>query len=259
MSLPTRLALCELVRKASEKLKTPPSAADVKAKGSNDFVTAMDIETQRTVKSMLAGAYPECLFLGEEGEHAKLTDAPTFVLDPIDGTTNFIFGYRLSAISLALCCEKRPIVAVVYNPFTDEMFSAEEGQGSYLGEERITVSTADHLSQVVAGIGTSPYYKEYAEEVMQVAKNLYLSCIDIRRLGSASLDLCYTAAARHGVFVEKLLHVWDYAAGALILTEAGGKITDFSGNPLSFGSSCEIAASNGTLHEALISVLQQRG
>lgn len=256
MSHPSMCELEPLLKSLRPCLLQKLPQGDIHVKHINDFVTEKDLYVQSFLKNELAKRYPNIAFLGEEGEAQSIDpNVPTFVLDPIDGTTNFIFGYGFSAVSLALVYRGAPVLGAVYNPYTDELFAAERGGGAFLNGAPIRVLSASSLSEVVAAVGTMPYHKEYANELFALARRAYLSCIDIRRSGAASMDLCSLAAGRVGIYFERSLSLWDYAASALILEEAGGKITDWMGNPLTYSGKADIAASNTRLHPALLALL----
>ena len=248
-----------LLRSLRPFLLDPTSAGEVIVKNRNDFVTAADMGVQRRLCEVLGERYPEIRFMGEEdADHTIDQSVPTFVLDPIDGTTNYIFGYGLSAVSLALVANGKSVLGAVYNPHTDELFYAERGKGATLNGKPIHVLEASSPADVVAAIGTMPYRKEFADELFRAAKRFYLECIDIRRTGSAAIDLCYAAAGRVGIYCERGLKVWDYAAASLIVEEAGGKVTDYEGNPIPLFGGSDVAASNGTLHDYLLRVLSEK-
>lgn len=254
---PTFEELEGILRSLRPFLLDPTSAGEIVIKNRNDFVTAADMGVQKRLREEMKQRYPDFAFMGEEdSDHTVDPAVPTFILDPIDGTTNYIFGYGLSAVSLALCHEGEARLGAVYNPHTDELFYAERGKGAYLNGKPIRVSDADSPADVVAAIGSMPYRKEYADELFSVARTLYLDCIDIRRSGSAAIDCCYTAAGRVGLYAERGLKVWDYAASTVIIEEAGGKITDWAGNPVPLHGGSSVAVSNGKLHAYLLSTLQ---
>lgn len=257
MNYPTTAELSELLRGLRSFLLDPTSAGEVIIKNRNDFVTAADMGVQKRLCGELKRRYPDFAFMGEEDkDHTVDPDTPTFILDPIDGTTNYIFSYGLSAVSLALCHHGEAKVGAVYNPYTDELFSAERGKGAYLNGRPIRVSDADSPADVIAAVGTMPYRKEYADELFALSRTLYLDCIDIRRSGSAAIDCCHAAAARVGLYAERGLKVWDYAASTVIIEEAGGRITDWEGNPVPLFGGSNVAVSNGKLHAYLLQTLQ---
>ena len=253
---PTLEELAQLLRDLRPFLLDPASAGDVVVKNRNDFVTAADVGVQKRLQRALGERYPARHFMGEEdADHSIDPAIPTFVLDPIDGTTNYIFMYGLSAVSLALVYNGRVELGAVYNPHNDELFLAARGKGATLNGKPIRVLSATSPAEVVAAVGTMPYRKEYADQLFRIAKRLYLDCIDIRRTGSAALDLCYAAAGRIGLYCERGLKVWDYAAASLILEEAGGRATDYKGDPIPLYRGSDVAATNGALHDYLLRTL----
>lgn len=229
----------------------------VNEKGLADFVTAVDTSVQDMLEKELSALYPDIQFIGEEGEN-HLTDMPgaVWILDPVDGTTNLIYDYRMSAVSLALYADGEIVIGIVYNPFTEEMFTAKKGDGAYLNGQRIHVSSAETVSKSLISIGTSPYEKERADRNFEVFKNIFKASLDIRRSGSAALDLCYVSAGRTDGYMEQNLKPWDFAAGILILNEAGGKVTDYSGNPINPLKNADVFASNGLIHNELMQFLR---
>lgn len=230
----------------------------VKEKGFADFVTEVDTGVQEFIKRRLGEKYPDIQFFGEEGEREKIDfSRPVWILDPIDGTTNLIYGMGLSAVSLALYDKDGGSMGVVYNPFHDEIFTAERGKGAYFNGRKICVSKAQSLSESLIGIGTTPYEKELADENFRIFLDVYKRSLDIRRTGSAAIDLCYTACGRLDGYFERNLKPWDYAAGALILKEAGGCVTDFDGNEPDIKGKCCIVATNGKIHEELLGIINE--
>ncbi len=259
MELLSLQALCDLVREVRPIVFDRELAADFRAKGDSDFVTQADTSVQNYICDRLIELCPECRFMGEEGsDHDVDPSIPTFVLDPIDGTTNFIHDMRLSAVSLALTLGGETLKAVVYNPFTDEMFSAEKGRGAYLNGQPIHVSSAPDLSHALVGIGTMPYEKHISDGYFELYRQLFLRGVDIRRIGSAALDACYVAVGRVDCYLENGLCPWDFAATRLIVTEAGGVVTDWSGNALDLTrEKSEVAFSNGRFHDEFIEIIKK--
>ncbi|MBO5908373.1 MAG: inositol monophosphatase [Clostridia bacterium] len=205
--------------------------------GKKNFVTKYDVAVQDFLFTELGKAFPEAEFVGEEGENNLECSALRFIIDPIDGTTNFMQDYRCSCVSVALCKGNEVIAGVVYNPYSNEIFSAEKGKGAYLNGERITVSDRP-LSDGLALFGTSPYHPENTDETFKLLRKVFDFCRDIRRSGSAAYDICMVACGRCEVFFEKELQPWDYAAGTVILREAGGIAQTYDGQTpcLSHGS-----------------------
>ena len=218
-------AAAALLREAGELLRDRERAAEVRAKGRTDFVTAVDTRVQAFLRDALAELDPGVQFMAEEKDNAAIDPArPVWILDPVDGTTNFIHDFQHSVISLA-CSERGRITSgIVYDPYRRECFEAQEGQGALLNKKPIVVSGAAELSQCLIAMGTSPGHRERADESFRKMRAVYDRCQDIRRVGSAALELCYVACGRLDGFFEERLKLWDYGAAGLILREAGGWI-----------------------------------
>ena len=224
--------------------------------GSANFVTVYDVQVQSFLMQRIKEEIPSATFIAEEKDNdSSALDAECcFVIDPIDGTTNFIHDYRHSCISLAVFSRGEPMLGVVYDPYLGEYFHAEKGKGAYLGDKRLCVSSFDLASAVVA-YGTSPYYRStLGDATFALARELFDKTSDLRRCGSAALDLAYLAAGRNDAFFEMRLSPWDFAAGALLITEAGGKLTKLDGSPVSYAICQPILASNGVLHDELVTI-----
>lgn len=231
-----------IVRRAGAYVRTAvPQAVDEKS-GHSDLVTEYDVNTQRMLMKELSELHPEAKFLGEE-EHLQtdVTTGDCFVIDPIDGTTNFVVGYNRSAVSVALLREGVPVLGMVYNPWAEEFFSAVKGQGAFCNGKKLSLGNLA-LKDCVVGCGTSPYYADLAQRCVRILSRVLTVALDIRRMGSAALDLCDVAMGRAGAFFELKLSPWDYAAAGLIAQEAGAKVFDLQGAPLSFETPCPVVA-----------------
>lgn len=204
--------------------------------GDANFVTEYDVNVQNFLKEKLTALCPGALFFAEEQENDPLTDAPTFLIDPIDGTTNFIRGLGQSCISVGFYVNKKPVLGYIYQPYARELFYAYAGEGAYLAKNGKTtrLSRADvPLSGSLSAFGTDPYRKSTTgAETMRVAGELLARSLDIRRTGSAALDLINVAAGRCDLLYENLLSPWDFGAGRLIVEEAGGVVMRPDGKPL---------------------------
>ena len=200
--------------------------------GKANFVTAYDCKIQEMLQIKLAHILPEAEFLGEE-EDCRINRKAEyiFVVDPIDGTTNFIKDYHMSCVSIGLIRNGKRYLGVVHNPYLDETFSAISGEGAYMNGNAIHVSS-DDLENGVVLFGSSPYNKEIAKASFELAYEYFQKCLDIRRSGSAALDLCSIASGRAELYFELILSPWDFAAGALIVEEAGGIVTTVEGDTL---------------------------
>lgn len=185
-------------------------------------------------------------------EECLIVDGFLWVIDPIDGTTNYIYDYRHSAISVALLEHHEAVFGAVYDPYLDEMFIAAKGQGAYRNDERIHVSQRELASSLIM-CGTTPYEKEFAQETFDIMRRMFLAGKDIRRSGSAVLDLCYVACGRVDGFYEQRLSPWDYAAGVLLILEAGGKIVTLDGD-MQYAKRIGLIAGNAANVEDLAAV-----
>lgn len=245
-----------IVLEAGKLLLDERAASDISEKGVADFVTAVDLASQTYIRGELEKYFPEAAILSEEGNNVDFSPSEyTFVLDPVDGTTNLIHRYRQSAVSLGLVHNGVSVAGVVYNPFTNELFWAESGQGAYCNGRRMSVSCECDFSRCVITIGTMPYYKQYADKNFDMFRRIYLDAVDIRRTGSSALDICYTADGRTDAFFERGLKAWDFAAGAVILSEAGGKLTDWEGKELDLYSEQNVLGSNSRIHDRMLTYL----
>ena len=212
--------------------------------GAADLVTEYDVAVENFLKEKLLSLVPGSIFFGEEeAENSDPTQGWAFIVDPIDGTTNFVRGLKQSAISVALAHDGAVEYGVVYDPYKNEMFSARRGGGAFLNGQPIHVSQRP-LEQGIFGLGTAIYRRQYLEPTMRVATQLFKRSCDFRRLGAAALDLCNVACGRTDVFFEYSLCPWDHAAGDLIITEAGGHICTLEGKPMDLKDRCSVWASN---------------
>ena len=229
--------IIEIAREAGDIMLNARRPKVMEKEGHANFCTETDEKIQAFLIEKLKGVLPDASFLGEEdGQDVfseKMSRGFCFVLDPIDGTSNFIYAYRPSVVSIGLLKDGKPYMGIVYNPFDDMMFSATAGQGAYMNGERIQSSGAP-LSESLVVFGTAPYYTEFQERTFEIAKNILPLCVDLRRSGTAAWDMCCVAIGRCGLYFEMRVQLWDYAAAALIAAEAGCHVTDMEGRPLSF-------------------------
>ena len=199
-----------------------------------DIVTSLDLIIQKRIITALSDSFPEASFFAEEKKYeTDLNGDLVFVIDPIDGTLNYARGMHYSCVSVACLHNGAPVVGVVYNPYSNEMFSAIRGKGAFRNADLISVSKEPFEHSLVI-FGTSPYNLESLDDTLLRLKRIILKCSDLRRTGSAALDICRVAEGKAGLFFESSLSIWDYSAAALILTEAGGILCDYYGNPLQF-------------------------
>lgn len=248
----------QAVRQAGALLADPAAVHTVTAKNPTDFVTNVDLTVQNILRDQLEQLAPAVQFLGEEGGREAIDPArPFWILDPVDGTTNLIHRFQHSAVSLALAEDGQVVFGVVYHPYTRECFTARRGEGAFCCGRPIQVSETERLADSLLSAGTVPGRRELADQAFRHMRLLYDRCQDVRRTGCASLDLCWVACGRLEGYVELSLQPWDYAAGLLLVEEAGGRVTDPQGRPLSLTQGGPLLASNGRLHSALINVLNE--
>lgn len=210
--------------------------------GAANLVTIYDVKIQELLREKLLQLYPEAHFMGEEGSKKDdILEGKTFIVDPIDGTANFVRHMDASAISVALLQDKEVIIGATYNPYRDQFFYAEKGKGATCNGKSIYVSDAP-LSESIISFGTSPYYKELHPKTFELGYRLLSVGLDLRRSGSAVIDFCETAQGHLDLFCEMKLSPWDYAASSLIITEAGGYISQMNGLDLVFDRPCSVLA-----------------
>ncbi len=218
--------------------------------GVGNFVTYYDKLNQEELRKGLMDLLPEAVFVGEEEDvHAQIRDGYSFIVDPIDGTMNFIRDQKASAVSVGLLKDGKPYIGMIYNPYRDEMFKAERGQGAFLNGERIHVSDRS-MSEAIIYLGTGSYYTELYDVTYRYSKAFFERGFDFRRSGSVAIDLCDLAAGRGEVCFESRLQPWDYAAAAAIVEEAGGKISQLDFSPLNFGAPCSVLARGAGINDS---------
>ncbi len=245
----------KIVYEAGEIIKDVQlSAEQVKSKGGRlDFVTKYDVEVQNFLEEKFKQAWPAYHFLGEEQDEHYFTE-DGFIVDPIDGTTNFILGVPHYCISVAVMEDKKIVQGVVYNPALDEMFWAELGQGAYLNGEPIENPDLP-FAETVFGIGSSPYNASLREPTLNMIREI-MKKSDIRCHGSAALDLCYVANGQQGGYFEYEINPWDIAAGLLIAREAGAIVTTTDGGEPPLDRTLTILAAGPTIYEEMRKILK---
>jgi len=213
--------------------------------GHANFVTSYDSKIQEVIRERLSLSFNDVTFVGEEDDiHQSIENGFAFIVDPIDGTSNFMKDYHMSVISVGMTLDEKPYAGVVYNPYLEEFFYGISGCGACCNSQKISVSDSDLENSLVL-FGTAPYYEEFQDATFELAKECLKHAIDLRRSGSAALDLCAIASGRADLYFEFKLCPWDFAAGALIVKEAGGIVTTLDGEELKYDGKCSILASNG--------------
>lgn len=220
-----------------------------------DLVTDIDRASERLIHRLLSQAFPSFGFLGEEHGARRERSPYRWVVDPLDGTMNFVHGVPLFGVSIALEHDHRLLVGVVYDPMRDELFSALRGGGAFLNGQRIAVSRTGRLAHSLLSTGFSSKFRTHHRRYLQWFKTFESRSHAVRRLGSSALCLAYVAAGRLDGFYEQDLWPWDIAAGVLLVQEAGGRATDFTGRPAVLDEH-RLVASNGRIHRAILRVLR---
>src|SRR5437867_9236748 len=230
---------------------------DYKQGAITNLVTDVDRRAEQAIVGILTAAFPDHRILAEEGGEGRRADSPyRWIVDPLDGTTNFTHGFPAFCVSIGLAVKGRSVLGVVYDPLRRELFEAEAGKGAWLNGQRIHVSAVPTLNKALLVTGFA-YDRKNRQRSLEHFELFSLASQGLRRTGSAAMDLCYVAAGRADGFWGLKLAPWDVAAGSLIVTEAGGRITDFAGRPFK-ADGAETLATNGLIHAEMIEVLAGR-
>jgi myo-inositol-1(or 4)-monophosphatase len=252
--------VCERAARAgADVLRDWAGRFAVREKGPSDLVTEADLASQDAVKAIILGAFPRHGFLAEEAgaSIASQDDGFRWIVDPLDGTTNYVHGVPNYAVSIALERAGEPLVGTVYDPVADECFSAAAGQGATCNGRPLRVSAAQCLTQALVAVSFSAKVQRGDPEIDDFIE-VNLQAQATRRLGSSALNLCYVAAGRFDAYWATTTKTWDIAAGALLVGEAGGVITSFDGGALDLGRPQFIAAATPALHRELSELLHRR-
>ncbi|MGB5157316.1 inositol monophosphatase family protein [Desulfobacterium sp. N47] len=230
----------------------------IKKKGSIDLVTESDTESEKLIIETIKKVFPSHTILAEESGLENGDAECLWIIDPLDGTTNFAHHLPIFAVSIAFALNGDIVAGIVLNPVTGELFTATKGEGANLNGIPIHVSKTQKLTDSLLVTGIPYNFKEIIDDIQTRFFNCLKASQGVRRLGSAALDLCYTAAGRFEGFFEQDLKPWDTAAGLIIAKEAGGSVTDFSGNSFDIYKP-EILATNGKIHDEMIKLLELKG
>ena len=229
----------------------------VRYKGEVDLVTEVDEQAERVIKEILLGVFPSYGMLAEEGGEQRGEEDARWIVDPLDGTTNYAHGLPIFCVSIALERTGELVLGVVYDPMREETYVAQCGGGATLNDEPIRVSDTDEAIQALIATGF-PHDRDKMPEALDLFGRFAALTRGMRRLGSTALDLCYVASGRLDGYYERGIWAWDIAAGSLILEEAGGKVTNYRGSELDLEGR-EIVASNGALHPAMTRLTDEDG
>ena len=227
------------------------SKKDISAKKASDFVTRVDRESEKIIIKTIKRSFPDHFFLAEESYKEADTEEFRWIIDPLDGTTNYIHQYPVFSISIALEYKRKTILGVVYDPLRKELFTAERGRGAFLNKHPIKISPSNSLKNSLITTGFPFRAKNHIDVYLKLFKSVFNKVGDLRRAGSAALDLAYLACGRCDGFFEIGLSPWDIAAGNILIKEAGGVITDFSGGA-DYLSTGNVVAGTPAVHEKLL-------
>ena len=250
--------LRELLLQAGQRLKKQfgkVKSIHYKAGAATNLVTNVYQEVEAFIKQRIRKHFPDDGILAEESAKESAGGPRKWIIDPLDGTTNYAHGLSIFSVSIGVEENGRIIAGGVYDPIHEELFFARKGKGATLNGKRIRVSTAKTLNHSLVATGFPYDIHEHPEKSLPYFEAAIKKAQGLRRLGSAALDLCYVAMARFDGFFEVHLHPWDTAAGVLILKEAGGKVTDFHGEPFSIYGR-QMVATNGLIHDELVAILK---
>jgi myo-inositol-1(or 4)-monophosphatase len=262
--LDSYLSVCEEAARAAGKILVEMlgTTSIRHKKNPHDLVTEADVAAQKTIESIVLGAFPDHRFLGEEGNPSQSSPIGNsefcWIVDPLDGTTNFVHGVPSFGPSIALTRGTDVLCGVFYNPMTEEFFSAAQGQGAFLNGQRLQTSTWQTLGEALVAVSFPSSIREDSQDMVAFMKMASL-CQSFHRSGSTALNLAYVAAGRFDSTWAYVCHSWDIAAGVILVKEAGGIVTKPDGSPIDFGEPAPVcAAANETLHRQLILALNER-
>ena len=250
--------MCKCAKKASKIILSAKNLKVDNKTSQRDMVTQYDKAVQDRLYSLLRKKYPQVNFVGEEnglGEGVDPYKGEVFIIDPIDGTANFVNDIGASGISIAYLKDGEVLAGCMAHPFRNEVYTATKGGGAFRNGKPISVNDYT-LKQGITGFGTSVYYNELIEPTIRIFERALPVCNDLRRIGSAAIDICYLADGRFCAFFESRLAPYDYAAAKLILEEAGGIITDYDGNPLRFDKKCSVVAGNKQTYAEILKIVK---
>ena len=226
--------------------------------GINNLVTEVDTKAEAKIIEVIRKYFPDHAIISEEVGELKTDSAYKWIIDPIDGTVNFAHGIPICCVSIALSHEDQLLLGAVYNPMMNELFFAEKGKGATLNGIPISVSKKDNFEKACLVTGFPYKWPENREHPIKVFERFILQGLPVRRLGSAAIDLCWVACGRFDGFWEYNLSPWDIAAGYLIVEEAGGRITNFDGDPYNVYDK-QTLATNGLIHDAMLQLISNKG
>lgn len=250
--------IVKLVKQAAQFVFDESLKKAVDIKGEADFVTAVDLKISAFLRENLARIAPEIGFMSEEEDSGML--APKrWILDPIDGTTNLIYDYNMSSVSLALYDTDRVTFGIIYNPFNQDLFLVERGRGATLNGKKLPIAPDRPLGKCLIEFGAGSTRKQFADLSFHIAKEIFKECLDIRRICSSALAIAYVAAGKLNGYFEKELKPWDYAAAGLLLEECGALASDWEGNKLPYDHPSSFVCGTPQAYSFLLNKIVEHG
>jgi myo-inositol-1(or 4)-monophosphatase len=229
---------------------------EIRKKSANDFISFVDESSEKKIIEIIRSKFPDHEILAEESGSSAIKSPYRWIIDPLDGTTNYLHSIPVFAVSIAVEFKDEIVAAVVYNPLTNEMYHAVKDNGAFCNDIPIHVSATSALDESFIATGFPFKSKQILKDYLEVFRSIFDQAIGARRLGAAAIDLAYIAAGKFDGFWEIGLKPWDMAAGALLITEAGGKITDFWDKP-NYMNSSYVLASNNKIHDSLGTIIRK--
>lgn len=249
-------AFFSVLRRAGEIMLHYEQPAVYEKSGHANFVTEADVAVQQFLMEQLHSLFPSAAFFAEEEDKHTLTDGLTFIIDPIDGTTNYFRRRGQSMVSVGAVEGKQPVFGAIFDPYLKRMYHAQRGQGAYCNQERLHVS-GNRLDHALISFGSAPYNTELMPLTARTLGAILPRALDIRRTGSACMEMCDVAAGRSDAHFEWLLQPWDYCAGTLLIEEAGGKGGNILGGPVTYDAPIPHMACNAACFDELQELLQR--
>lgn len=246
--------IIDLVKSAADFVFDETLKSDVNMKGESDFVTAVDLKISTFVKEELKKLTPDIGFMSEEEESELSTKR--WILDPIDGTTNLVYDYNMSSVSLAYYDGEKIDFGVIYNPFNKDLFVAKFGEGATLNGQKLGPAPDRELKDCLIEFGAGSTKKQYTEQSFGIAKDVFKSCLDIRRICSSALAIAYVAAGKLNGYFERSIKPWDYAAATLMLHECGGKCSDWHGGSIQYDRASSFVCGTPKAYDFLIETIK---
>ncbi|MBE6686467.1 MAG: inositol monophosphatase [Ruminococcaceae bacterium] len=247
--------IIELVIKSADLVFDSELKNNVNMKGTADFVTAVDLKISSYLKNELKKLTPDIGFMSEEEE--GFSKGKRWILDPIDGTTNLVYDYNMSSVSLAYYNGTKVEFGVIYNPFNKDLFTAISGEGAYLNGQKLEAAPDRELDSCLIEFGAGSTKKQYTEESFAIAKEVFANCLDLRRICSSALAIAYVAAGKLNGYFERVLKPWDYAAAVLMLEECGALSSDWEGKPIQFETPSSFVCGTPKAYNFLLETIQK--